>query len=1119
MGTIMNRLGRVVTVVILLAVCVARAQNTGDALERGFQNPPDSAKPRVWWHWMNGNITKEGIRLDLEWMKRIGLGGFQNFDAAFLTPKVVEKRLVYMTPEWKDAFLYATTLADRFGFEMAIAGSPGWSETGGPWVSPAHAMKKFVWSTTIVEGGHPFRGVLPKPPSTTGPFQNVPRPDGFNPSGATASSLPEYYADSAVIAYRLPEGDVSIRDLKPKITSSGGQLDLAALTDGDLARTIVLPGSAVDDKAWIQFEFAQPQTIRAVTLATGRAIGLFERALPGGEVKRELQAGDDGTQFRTIAEIPIGGVGEHTIAFPAATAKFFRLTFTPPQAPGGTPSNAGNAKTEYRISELILHAGARVDHFEEKAAFAAVPDLYGFPTPAVPGTAAVHKSDVVDLTPGMSADGTLNWTPPPGRWAVLRIGYSLTGARNSPASPEATGLEVDKLNRAYVKAYLDDYLGPYKAILGPLMGKRGLQYMVTDSFEAGTQNWTDDMIGEFARRRGYDLRPWLPVLTGCVVESAESSDRFLWDFRKTIADLIAEYHYDQITDSLRQFGMGRYSESHETGRVFIADGMEVKRNADVPMSAYWVPTEEREMDQFGYSADVRESASVAHIYGQNLVAAESLTARSGAWAYSPELLKPTADIEMALGLNRFVIHTSVHQPLSDKIPGLSLGPYGQWFTRLETWAEQAQPWITYLARSSFLLQQGKYVADIVYFYGEDSNLTAIFAKKSPDVPAGYSFDYVNADALINALSVSNGLITTKTGMAYHMLALDPRSRHMSLAVLRKIRDMVRSGAVVVGSKPVESPSLADNQVEFQTIADEVWGTGTGDHVFGKGKVYRDRKLADVLHLIGLSPDFDYMSPQRDTKLLFLHRRLVEGDLYWVNNRNSRAKNVDVTLRVHGKAPEIWHPDTGKVEPASYRIEGGRTTVSLRMDPIDAVFIVFRKPAVRLSATVPAIIEKQVATVGGAWNVSFQQERGAPARITLDRLSSWSDSGDAGVKYFSGTGIYYKSIEAPADWFIKGARLWLDLGSVKNIAALTVNSKDLGILWKAPFRADVTDVLKPGANALEIKVTNLWVNRLIGDTQPDVTRKFTFTTQSFYQADSPLLPSGLLGPVRVMRTTD
>ena len=1110
----MNRIGRVVTVVMLLAVCAARAQNAGDALERSFQNPPDSAKPRVWWHWMNGNITKEGIKLDLEWMKRIGLGGFQNFDAAFLTPKVVDKRLVYMTPEWKDAFLYATTLADQLGFEMAIAGSPGWSETGGPWVSPAHAMKKLVWSTTIIEGGHPYSGVLPKPSSSTGPFQNIPRPEGFNPSGAPAPALPEYYADSAVVAYRLPEGDVPMRDLQPKIISSVGQLDFAALSDGDLARTIVLPGASADGKAWIQFEFAQRQTIRAVTLGTGRAAGLFERALPGSESKRELQAGDDGTQFRTIAEIPIGGVGEHTIAFPAVTAKFFRLTFTPPQAARNT-----SAKTEYRISELILHTGARVDHFEEKAAFVAVPDLYAFPTPAVPGAAAVRKSDVLDLTHGMSADGTLNWTPPSGRWAILRMGYSLTGARNSPASPEATGLEVDKLNRAFVKAYLDDYLGPYKAMLGPLMGKRGLQYVITDSFEAGAQNWTDDTINEFTRRRGYDPHPWLPVLTGCVVESAESSDRFLWDFRKTIADMIAEYHYDEITDSLRELGMGRYSESHETGRVFIADGMEVKRSAAIPMSAYWVPTEGMKGEQFGYSADVRESASVAHIYGQNLVAAESMTARSGAWAWAPELLKPTADMEMALGLNRFVIHTSVHQPLSDKIPGLSLGPYGQWFTRHETWAEQAQPWITYLARSSFMLQQGTYVADVLYFYGEDSNLTALFAEKSPDVPAGYSFDYVNADALVNALSVSDGFITAKSGMAYHVLALDPRSRHMSLAVLRKIRDLVRTGAVVVGAKPVETPSLADDRAEFQTIADEVWGTGAEDHVCGKGKVYGNRTPADVLRLIRLMPDFESTRPQPDSKFLFVHRKLAEGDVYWVNNRNSRAENVDVTLRIQGKVPEIWHPDAGKIEPASYRIAGGRTTVSLLLDPIDAVFIVFRKPAARLFVTMPAISETQVATVEGGWDVSFQPDRGAPSMITLDRLSSWSDSSDKGVKYFSGTGIYYKSIEAPADWFVRGAKLWLDLGSVKNLADVTVNGKALGILWKAPFRVDVTDVLKPGGNRLEIKVTNLWVNRLIGDAQPDAARKYTYTTQPFYRAESPLLPSGLLGPVRVVRIKD
>jgi hypothetical protein len=296
---------------------------------------------------------------------------------------------------------------------------------------------------------------------------------------------------------------------------------------------------------------------------------------------------------------------------------------------------------------LVLHPAAVVNRFEDKAAFAATIDLYGMATPPVRD--AVAKADVVDLTSKMRPDGTLDWTPPAGRWVVLRLGYSLTGHTNGPASAEATGLEVDKLNRAYVKTYFNTYLDKYKDTVGPLMGKRGLEYVITDSWEAGVQNWTDDMIAEFTKRRGYDMRPWLPVLTGRVVESAEASDRFLWDFRRTIADMTAENHYDQLTDILKERGMARYSESHESGRAFIADGMEVKRSAAIPMSAMWTQLPGVNNEQYGYNADIRESASVAHIYGQNLVAAESLTASSGAWSWSPETLKPTADKELAMG--------------------------------------------------------------------------------------------------------------------------------------------------------------------------------------------------------------------------------------------------------------------------------------------------------------------------------------------------------------------------------------------------------------------------------------------------------------------------------------
>ncbi len=1110
-----KRAGWALGLTVLLGAWIVSAQSSRDALERGFQNPPDSARPRVWWHWMNGNITKEGIKADLEWMKRVGIAGFQNFDAALNTPQVVEKRLVYMTPEWKDAFKYAATLADQLGLEMAIAGSPGWSESGGPWVPPAQAMKKFVWSETRVEGGKPFTGALAKPPSATGPLQNIAAvPRGGSGAGTPPPPPREYYADSAAIAYRAPDGDVPMADLQPKVTSSGGQFDLAALTDGDLAKATLLPAAPVDQKAWIQFEFADPQTVRGLTLVTAGG-GRGGRG-GGGTSGTELESSNDGAQFRSVAAIPAGA---RTIVFPAVRAKFFRVTFKtqPPQAGrGGAPPAAAAPPAGAQIAELVLHTGQRVNRFEDKAGFSSAPNLYAYATPEMPPQESVRKADVLDLTSKMRPDGTLDWTPPAGRWVVLRFGYSLTGARNSPASPEATGLEVDKLNKGYVKAYFDNYLGQYKDTVGELMGRRGLRYVITDSWEAGVQNWTDDMFAEFAKRRGYDMHPWLPVLAGRVVEDAKASDRFLWDFRKTIGDLTTENHYDQITASLKERGMGRYSESHESGRAFIGDGMEVKRNAAIPMSAMWTPRSPTD-EQIGYSADIRESASVAHIYGQNLVAAESLTASGGAWSWSPETLKPTADKELAMGLNRFVIHTSVHQPLTEKAPGLGLGPFGQWFTRLETWAEIAKPWTTYLARSSYMLQQGKFVADIAYFYGEDSNITALFGSRLPDVPAGYNYDFVNADALVNRLSVVGGRIVTATGMSYRMLALDPNSQHMSMPVLRKIRELVNAGAAVAGPKPVDSPSLSDDQAEFCIIADELWGPGTGERNAGKGKVYANLTVAQALAIAEVAPDFEYSKPQSDTSLLFVHRKLPDGEVYWVNNRANRKEAMDATFRVTGKAAEIWHPETGKIEPASYKIAGGRTTVALRLEPADAVFVVFRKTAASPSRTVKTPVETALATVEGPWEISFQAGRGAPAKITLDRLSSWHENRDAGVKYFSGSGTYTKTIQAPAEWFKTGTRLWLDLGDTKNLAEVTLNGKALGILWKTPFQVDVTYALKQGANTLLVKVTNLWVNRLIGDQQPDAAKKYTYTTQQFYRADSPLLPSGLLGPVRFVRS--
>jgi hypothetical protein len=1092
---------------VILGTRLIPAQTSNDVLARGFADPPDSAKPRVWWHWMSGNVTKEGIKADLEWMKRAGVAGFQNFDAGLDTPQIVEKRLVYMTPEWKEAFEYAAALADQLSLEMAIAGSPGWSESGGPWVTPGQAMKKYVWSELRLPGGRRFSGVLPKPPSVTGPYQNLGgRHEGYMEGVKTAP--PEFYADCAVVAYRAPESERPLAELGAKVTSSGESFDMAALTDGDLDNAVLLPAGPEGEKAWIQFDFPRPQKIYGITFMAQ------DRENKENPEHLELESSDDGLNYRTVTAVPSRAC---TIAFPAVTAKSFRLSVrterTKAGAGGGSSADAEvqpKAPAGIPVAEFSLHTSAVVNRFQDKAAFRTTSGLYALATPSSEAADFVRKADVIDLTSKMRADGTLDWTPPAGRWVVLRIGYSLTGARNSPASPEATGLEVDKLSRAHVKAYFNNYLNQYKDTVGDLMGERGLQYVITDSWEAGVANWTDAMIAEFGKRRGYDMRPWLPVLAGRVVESAEASDRFLWDFRKTIADLTAENHYDQLTTLLHERGMGRYTESHEGGRAFIADGMEVKRNADIPMSAMWV--DRPGVPSQGGEADVRESASVAHIYGQNLVAAESLTTYLHAWQYSPETLKSTADRLMANGLNRFVIHTSVHQPADGKIPGLGLGPFGQWFTRHETWGELAAPWTTYLSRSCYMLQQGKFAADIIYYYGEDSNITALFGGRLPDIPAGYNFDFVNADALKNRLMVADGKITTGSGMSYRLLALDPNSQHMSLGVLRKIRDLVKAGAVVVGPRPIESPSLADSQANFRAIADEVWGKGTG-----KGKAFGGKTIKEALETLKVEPDFEYTRPRQDTNLRFVHRRIDDGDIYWVSNTNNRPEILEASFRIQGKDPELWHAASGAIEPAPYKIENGRTVIPLRLDPNDAVFVVFRRAAAALSRALPVPAETTLASVTGAWDIAFQPDRGAPAKITLDALGSWSENSDPGVKYFSGTAIYTKAVQAPADWFKAGARLWLDLGDVKNIVQVSVNGKPFGIFWKPPFRVDVTPALKAGDNTLEIQVTNLWVNRLIGDQQPGVAKKYTYTAMPFYKADSPLLPSGLLGPVLVLRS--
>ena len=1083
-----------------LHTATAAAQSVtraGDALVRAFHTPPNAARPRVWWHWMNANVTQDGIDKDFAWMTRVGIGGVQNFDGSLNTPRIVSTPLPFMSDGWKAAFRHAVSRADSLGLEFTIASSPGWSETGGPWVKPEQAMKKLVWSERVVDGGAPVRGPIPAPPSVSGPFQDLAAPTSSAFSGVNLGGLPALYRDVAVIAHRVPAAEHDA----PAVVTASSAMDVAALSDGDRVKRIEVP-FRTDSIAWVQFAYAQPTTVRALTIVAG--------ATPRGAVSTAalVQASDDGRTFRMIAELPRGGAPQQTIAFPATTARYFRVLFRQP-APGGGGGLGGGGRapqpiTTQPLMELTLTSAVRVHRFEDKAGWSHIDGLSTQPTAAIPADLAVAKGDVIDLTTRLKPDGSLDWTPPAGRWRVLRLGWSLAGTVNRPASPEGTGLEVDKLNRDHVRSYLASYLGIYQGAAGAGMtGKRGVRFMLTDSYEAAASNWTENMMAEFRSRRGYDAMPYLPVLTGAVVASSEASDRFLWDFRRTLSDLIAENHYGELSKQLHARSMGRYGESHETGRAFIGDGMEVKKSADVPMGAAWYA---RSNGPGQTLPDIRESASVAHLYGQNLVAAESFTAGGNTYAVAPEMLKPMADQMMANGLNRFVIHTSVHQPLDSVGPGIGLGPYGQWFTRKETWAEQAGAWVDYLARSSHLLQQGRYAADVAWFYGEDDNITALFARRAPTVPPGFAWDFVNGDALRNLLTVRNGRLTTPSGASYRILVLDPAARRMTVPTLRKLRDLVHGGAVVVGEKPVETPSLADDPAELRRIADALWGGHTG-----AGKVFAT--LAAATAAVGLGQDVDVGS---DTAVAFVHRVLPDGDVYFLANLGDRAVAREVSFRGTGKAPQLWRADDGTIMPLSYRTEGGRTVVSLSMTAHDAAFVVFRGGAAAPSRRVAEPVLAAVATLGGPWTVEFPPDRGAPSSAAFPELTSWTESADAGVKYFSGTATYVKDLQVPPEWRTRGARLLLDLGSVKNVAEVRVNGRPAGVAWKAPFRVDVTDAVTAGMNRLEIRVSNLWPNRLIGDKQAGATRKYAYAVLDNFRADSPLLPSGLLGPVQLLR---
>jgi hypothetical protein len=1057
-------------------------------LESGFVQPPSSARPWVYWFWLNGNITRQGLTADLEAMRRAGIGGVLIMEVDQGAPV---GPVGFMSPDWRALFRHAVAEAERLGLEINMNDDAGWNGSGGPWIKPEQSMQKVVWSETEISGPRKFAGVLPPPQTIAG-----------------------YYRDIAGLAFPAP-GKFRIADIKAK-----AGYEVAAV--GPPARADLAPGDVID------------------------------------------------------------------------------------------------------------------------------------------------RARIIDLKAQTDASGRLAWDVPAGRWTVVRFGHTSTGVENAPAPKSGRGLECDKLSQSGIEANFAGMMDKLITDAGQAAG-RTLVSTHIDSWENGSQNWTAAMREEFAKRRGYDLWPYLPVFTGRVVGSLEISERFLWDLRRTISELVVENYARRLGQLAHARGLRMSIEAYGGP----CDDLPYAGEADEPMCEFWMGG--------GAFETVKGMASAVHTYGKTILGAESFTADDRErWLEYPASIKALGDRAFSNGVNRFVFHRYALQPWTDRRPGMTMGPWGLHYERTQTWWELTPAWHEYLARCQFMLRRGRFTADICYLQPEAPPQSFV------DHPRrGYDWDEACAEVVLERMTVKDGRLVLPGGMDYRVLVL-PESTAMTPALLRKVVSLVKDGATVIGPPPQRSPSLAgypECDGEVKRLADELWagcdGEAVKEHRLGQGRVVWGATPEKVLNDAGVPPDFEGASRWR-----YIHRIDGGADIYFVSNPEPNEVTAAAAFRVVGKIPELWWPETGRVErAAAFEKKSGATSVLLPLGPSGSVFVVFREkaaddaavvaatrdgkplwpmvpepperlvvgkavygvpgdavrtrdvrekvqrladaaetnfrvstlaagddPAVnivktlileykigsksvsviatdpdtvelrpaertervadlrrtadgrlRLEAWLPGAYElsavsgrtwrEEIATIppaveiAGPWEVRFPAGSGTPDRVILDRLASLTRSGDPGVRYFSGTATYRVVFTAP-DKISSGAktrRIYLDLGDVRVIAQAKLNDRDLGVLWKPPYQADVSDALRPGQNFLEIRVTNLWPNRMIGDEarpedslrnkdgtlrewpawlnegKPSPTGRLTFTTWRLWKKGDPLLPSGLLGPVRLVVT--
>lgn len=1110
----------------MLFSCIVQAQQKKavDPIEKAFLHPPESAKPWVFWYWMHAAVSKAGITADLEAMKEVGIGG------AYLMPIQdtvstipFQPTVRQLTPEWWEMVRFSMQEAKRLNLKLAMHVSDGFALAGGPWVTPELSMQKIVWSKTYVKNGSKEKIVLDQPETNNG-----------------------YYKDIAVFAYPANSKNAFSEIVQiPTVTASNGTkpqfLSFPAKENKQSFKS--------DTACWIQYKYPQAFTCRSIRIYVGGNNYQAQRLI--------VQISNDGENFTTIKRLEPTRSGwqdtdeDYTYAIPETTAKYFRFAYDKTGTePGAEDIDAAKWKPSLKVMGIYLSDEPVINQYEAKNG--SVWRVAANTTEKeVPQNSAIPLKSIMNLTGEMAGNGELDITPTSGDWVVVRIGQTSTGHTNATGGAGA-GLECDKFNPTAIKLQFDNWFAKAFSNTDPELAKEVLKVFHVDSWECGSQNWSSNFAAEFNKRRGYDLMPYLLVMTGVPVTDAATSEKVLHDVRQTIAELVNDVFYATLKKLAHDKGCSFSAES--VAPTMVSDGLLHYKNVDLPMGEFWLnsPTHDKPNDML-------DAISGAHIYGKNIIGAESFTSVRMNWGEHPGNLKAIGDRNFALGINKMVLHVFAHNPFMDRKPGVTLDGVGLYFQRDQTWFKQSKAWIDYLTRCQALLQMGKPVVDIAVFTGEEvsrrsvlpdrlvTTLPGIFGKEKveaekkrlenvgqplrqiPDGVShsanmadpedwvdplnGYAYDSFNPDALM-MMSVKNGRVVLPGGASYGVLVfpdkhpMQPNNTLISLPIAKKILQLVKDGAKIVLSKDyLAGVGMKDNDDSVKLVL--------------KALMNKENKKGKIQFTPYLDSSFAKLGVQRDVKILnnnhsvsWTHRKIGNNDVYFISNQQKSEQEVSLLFRRTNWLPEMWDAVDGSIIPCVWNNENGGIKIIANLHSDQSVFLVFRKSITWNSTTNRRISKISKDLFKDKWKIKFDQNYGGNEMpIVFDKLESWTKSNDSSIRYYSGTAVYSNTFFIKSMNEIHNASIRFD--SIYNIATVKINDIDCGTLWTAPYQLNITKALKPGENKIEIEVTNTWHNRLIGDNLLPFEKRITWTTAPFRLKDKTLLPAGIIGDVKIV----